>query len=137
MSSKSKKDNKSGFPLKGIIISSSLCSILFFAFVAIFSALILKKGFAASMFMPVGLLLGGVSSLLNGFVTVFPDKRKRNDLRSNFRFDTGFDLCCSFVCGQRRGCRQGHIYSYGYYDCLLGTWRNRCSKLQDEKEILI
>ena len=76
MSSKSKKDNKSGFPLKGIIISSSLCSILFFAFVAIFSALILKKGFAASMFMPVGLLLGGVSSLLNGFVTVFPIKEK-------------------------------------------------------------
>lgn len=76
MSIKHKKESKSGFPISRIVIMSLIGTLLFFAFAALFSFIVLKSSVSSSAYMPAGLLLGAISALISGFGSVRPVKEK-------------------------------------------------------------
>ncbi len=62
--------------IKKIIIGSVIGSVMFFVFISLFSLFALKSDmFSQSAYMPAGLVSGGISSFLGGFISVKPIKK--------------------------------------------------------------
>lgn len=68
------ESNSSG--INRILISSAIGSVMFFAFISIFSFLALKSDvFSQSLYMPLGLFCGALSSFVSGFIAVRPVRK--------------------------------------------------------------
>ena len=74
--SKTAKKDDNNKPIYKILIGSVIGSVLYFLLIALFSLMALKSSFDSSVYMPAGIVLGGLSAFLGGFITVKPIKEK-------------------------------------------------------------
>ncbi len=73
----SRSNEKDSSAMNRILISSVIGTVIFFAFISLFSLVILKSdAFSQSMYMPLGLVSGVLSSYLCGFIAVRPVRKK-------------------------------------------------------------
>lgn len=66
------ESGKGTFPAKQILIGAAVGTVLFFAFILIASAAVLKSGTASRLYPLVGLASAGISALIGGFAAVRP-----------------------------------------------------------------
>ncbi len=76
MGNKPRKDDKNKFSIGKICTISVISTVLFFVMIALFSYFALKKGITQSVYLPVGLAIGGLSGFSGGFAVVRPIKEK-------------------------------------------------------------
>ena len=76
MGIKPRKDEKNKFSIGKICIISTIGVVIFFALLASFSVFALKNGINQSSYLPVGLISGGLSGFIVGFIVVRPVKSK-------------------------------------------------------------
>ena len=73
--SRRKEDSKSTFFNK-LLIGSILGFLVFFAFVALYALVSLKTNGDTSLYKPAGWIMGFISGVIGGFVSVRPIKEK-------------------------------------------------------------
>lgn len=67
--SRSSKNEEMKFSYMPILLSSLICSVLYFVFLIAISAVMLNSASNPSLYLPAGLLSGGLTGFINGFVT--------------------------------------------------------------------
>ena len=73
--SNSKNENNQSLLMK-IAIGTAISVVLYFIFIALYAFVSLKTGASASVYMPVGIVLGVLAGLIGGFAAVRPVKQK-------------------------------------------------------------
>lgn len=73
---KSRNENKIKSPAIKTVLCGLVSSALYFLFVVLFTFLSLKSNFSTSVYMPVGLVIGAITGLINGFICAKINKEK-------------------------------------------------------------
>ncbi len=72
----SHREKSTSAPYIKILTGVAVSSVLYFAVLALFSAIALNSGVSASSYMPAGMATGALTGFLCGFIVVRPIKEK-------------------------------------------------------------